>query len=40
MTQARFEFDSLYFEIRLGFEFYDLGFKQFNSEKRNTIKSI
>ena len=32
MTQTRFEFDSLYFEICLGFEFYDLGFKKFFHE--------
>jgi len=26
MIQTRFEYDSLYFEICLGFEFWDLGF--------------
>jgi len=40
MIQTRFEFDSLYFEICLGFEFCDLGFEQFNSEKGRITKSI
>ena len=33
MIQTCFEFDSLYFEICLGVEFCDLGFKQFNFDK-------
>jgi hypothetical protein len=40
MIQTRFEFDLLYFEICLEFEFCDLGFKQFNSGKGRTLKSI